>query len=199
MKYIFTSALLFIVVISKAQLQKGAWNIGTSTNAPLNLQLSTNGPGFKSYDFTINPTAGYFLKDRWEIGGGPMLSFSGSRYKDISGTTSLKNRSNSYGISFYTRYYLKKEGRIVPYLTANALYMRTAGHSTDFNGIKTSYRLNEWRIGAGAGLSWFITPKAALFSELNYTGQWGGGSGFTNGLNLKVGFQIYLGKKKEKK
>lgn len=199
MKYFFTAAFVFTAFISSAQLQKGSWNIGTSTNAPFNLQLSSNGPGFKSYNFSFNPTVGYFLQKRWEVGGGPMFSFSGNRYKDISGNTSLKNNKESAGISVYTRYYLKDEGKLLPYLTANTMYLRTSGYSTDLSGLKSKYRLNEWQVGGGAGLNWFITPKASLFTELNYTGNWGGGSGYINGLNLKMGFQIHLGKRKSKR
>ena len=198
MKYIYTFCLLFIAFTSSAQLKKGDWNIGTSTNAPMNLRLSTNGPGFKSYDFTISPSAGYFIKDRWEIGGGPFLSFSGAKFKDELGTIGYKNNKQSLGINLYTRYYLKKEGKVIPYLTANAMYMHSNGNTKDFSGIKSTYKLNEWQAGAGAGVSWFITPKAALFSELTYTGSWGGGMGYTNGLKLSVGFQIYLGKKGSK-
>ena len=198
MRYIYALSLLLNVFTSSAQIKKGDWNIGTSTNAPMNLRLSTNGPGFKSYDFTINPSVGYFIKDRWEIGGGPQLSFSGTKFTDEFGTISYKNNEQSLGINFYTRYYLKKEGKVIPYLTANAMYLHTSGNSKDFSGIKNTYKLNEWQAGAGAGISWFITPKAALFSELTYTGRWGGGMGYTNGLKLSVGFQIYLGEKSNK-
>jgi outer membrane protein W len=198
MKFIYTLSLLLIAFISSAQLKKGDWNIGTSTNAPMNLRLNTNESGFKSYDLVINPSVGYFIKDRWEIGGGPLLSFSGTRFKDQQGTTAYKNNQQSVGLSFYTRYYMKKEGKVLPYLTANAMYMRTSGTTTDFSGIKSQYKLNEWQAGAGAGVSWLITPRAALFSELTYTGNWGGGMGYTNGLKLNVGFQIYLGKKEKK-
>ena len=198
MKYIYTISLLSIAFTSSSQLKKGDWNIGTSTNAPMNLRLSTNGPGFKSYDFIINPSAGYFIKDRWEIGGGPLLSFSGAKFKDEFGTISYKNNKQSLGLNLYTRYYLKKEGKVIPYLTANAMYMHTNGNTKDFSGIKSQYKLNEWQTGAGAGVSWFISPKAALFSELTYTGNWGGGSGYTNGLKLNIGFQIFLGRKEKK-
>jgi hypothetical protein len=199
MKYFITPFLSVIVMTAAAQVQQGTWNIGTSTNAPMNLQLSSNGPGFKSYNFSFNPTAGYFFRNRWEVGGGPVLSFTGSKYKDNFGVTGIKNNQNSFGVNVYSRYYLKSEGKLLPYLTANAMYLRTAGLSTDLSGIKSSYKINEWRVGAGAGLSWFITPKAALFTELTYDGSWGGGMGYTNGLNLKVGFQIYLGRKSGRK
>jgi outer membrane autotransporter protein len=142
---------------------------------------------------------GYFVNNRLEIGGGPMLSFSGARFKDDFGVTTYKNYRQSFGVNFYSRYYLKTEGKLRPYLTGNIMYQRSSGSTTDFAGIKSSYKLNEWRAGAGAGLNWFVSPRAALFSELTYTGKWSGGMGYTSGLNLRVGFQFYFGKKKEKK
>jgi Outer membrane protein beta-barrel domain len=198
MKYVYTFCLLLIAFASSAQIKKGDWNIGTSTNATMNLRLRTNDAGFKSYDFIINPSAGYFIKDRWEIGGGPLLSFSGAKFKDELGTIGYNTNKQSVGLNIYTRYYLKKEGKVIPYLTANAMYMHTNGYTNDFFGTKSTYKFNEWQVGAGAGVSWFIAPKAALFSEFTYTGNWGGGSGYTNGLKLNVGFQIYLNRKGKK-
>lgn len=198
MKYIFTSIVLLVTVTLSAQLKKGDINIGTSTNAPFTFRFDNNNTGLKSYDFTFTPSVGYFLKNRLEIGGGPSLSFTGTKYKGGTSSVSFKSNSQSYGLNFYTRYYLKEQGKLIPYLTANATYLRTSAQSIDPGGLKSSYKFNQWQIGAGAGVSWFITPKAALFSELTYTGNWGGGSGYTNGLKLNVGFQIYLGRKEKK-
>ncbi len=197
MRNTFTLLALFFTTTLSAQLKKGDWNINTTTDAPMNLRLRTNGPGFKSYDFSINPGVGYFLKDRWEIGGGPVVSLNGANYKDQMSGYSLKNRSSSVGLNLFTRYYLKKEGRLVPYLTLGATYLRTTGSTTDYNGIKSNYRLNQWQAGGGAGLSWFVSPKVALFAELTYTGEWGSGSGYTGGLNFKVGIQVFFNRKKK--
>ena len=197
MKKIFTTALSFFTLISNAQIQKGTWSISTSTNAPMNLQLDTYGSKIKTHNFTISPGLGYFIGKRWEIGGDPVISFMGSRVKYPAGD--LKSRSNSYGLNIYTRYYLKTEGKLLPYLTANIQYSRYFSKSIDYgSGTKDSYKGNYWRIGGGAGVSWFITPKAALFSELNYMGRWGDGSGYNSGLTFKVGFQIYFGGKNKK-
>jgi|KBSSwiS6_1023812.scaffolds.fasta_scaffold00824_4 hypothetical protein len=196
MKYIFTSTLVLLIYSANAQLQKNRWTIGT--NVPLNFQFKTNGPGIKSYDFTLNPTAGYFVSDTWEVGGGPIVSFRGSRFKDNLGYTTYKDDNTSVGLNLYSRYYFKKDGTVLPYLTVNATYLRTSGNSIDINGFKTNYRRNERQAGAGVGLSWFLSSRAALFSEFNYTGYWGDGLGYTNGVNLKVGFQLFLGKENKK-
>ncbi|HEV7779629.1 MAG TPA: hypothetical protein VGO58_00105 [Chitinophagaceae bacterium] len=198
MRNTFTLLALFFTVTVSAQLKKGDWNINTSTNAPMNLKLRTNGEGFKSYDFSINPGIGYFLKDRWEIGGGPVLSFEGARYKDQFSGFSFTNRSSSVGFNLYTRYYLKKEGRLIPYLTLNGGYSRTSLNSIDYNGMKSISKFNQWQVGGGAGLSWFVSPKVALFTELTYTRDWGTYMGHTGGLDLKVGIQVFFNRKKEK-
>jgi hypothetical protein len=199
MRKYFTLLTLFIAPIVSAQLKKGDWNINTSTNAPMNLKLRTNGPGFKSYDFSFNPGIGYFVADRWEIGGGPVLSLEGSRFKDQLNGYSFRNSSSSVGLNLYTKYYLKKEGRVVPYLSLNGGYLRSSGHSTNYNGIKSSYNINQWQAGAGAGVSWFLSPRVALTGDLNYIGDWGSGAGYNSGIEFKIGFQFFLNKKKNKK
>jgi outer membrane autotransporter protein len=195
MKYKLVLAALLFTTAASAQLQKGEWTISTGLNAPFNLGLTSNGEGTRSHNFAINPMAGYFIKDQWEVGGGPQLSFSGTRIKDETGKTIFKTNSQSYGINFYTRYYLKKEGKLIPYLTANLGYIRSKGTTTDFAGSSSSFKLNRTTWGAGAGLAWFVGPRSAIFSELTYSGLSGGGSGYTGGVNLRVGFQFFFGRK----
>jgi hypothetical protein len=198
MKPILFILPLFICSAASAQLEKGAWNISTSTNAPFNLKLESNGR-YHSKSFNFTPNVGYMLKNRWEIGGGPVLSFSKARFLDVVGTPSYESHSSSYGLNLYTRYYFKSSGKLVPYLITGIQYMKTSTGTTDFSGIKTNSRYSEWQVYTGAGVNWFIAPRAALFSELTYTGRWGGGNGFTSGLNLNIGFRYFFGRKKDHK
>jgi hypothetical protein len=200
MRTIFTFFLFILSFSVSAQLKQGDWNINTSTNAPMNLKLRSNGPGYRTYDFGVNPNIGYFIKDRWEIGGGPSLTFSGSKYKSGGPAAySFKNNNSEIGLNLYTRYYFKSKGKLVPYLTANISYARGNGSSIDITGVKSKYSYNAWQAGGGVGVSWFIAPKVALFSELTYASSWGSGLGYTDGLNFKIGFQIFLNRKKPKK
>jgi hypothetical protein len=198
MRKFFTPSLLLFCSVACAQLKKGDWNIGTNTNALSNFSLRSSNSGFRSYDFRINPTFGYFVTDRLEIGSGPLLSFSGSRYTYPDNNVISKNNSSSYGLNLYTRYYLKKEGKFVPYLTANIGYVRTNMVSYTSSSNKSRYSYNEWQAGGGIGANWFVGPRAALFTELTYSGLWGNGSGYNRALNLNIGFQIYLTGRKKK-
>ncbi|MBI3140016.1 MAG: porin family protein [Sphingobacteriales bacterium] len=197
MKPILIILPLFISSVASAQLEKGTWNISTSTNAPFNLNLSSR-ERFKSYDFTFTPNIGYMLKDRWEIGGGPVLDFSKVRIKDNLGSTIYNSRNNSFGMNLYTRYYLKSNSKVVPYFVAGIQYLRTSATTRDFSGSTSSAKFHEWNAYGGAGLNWFVGQRSALFSELTYKGAWGNnGNSYTNGLNLNVGFRIFLGQKKK--
>lgn len=195
MKLIFTLPALFITLSLSAQLKQGDWNINTRTNAPMNLRLRSNGEGFKSYEFIINPGVGYFLKDRWEIGGGPLISLSGSNYTDRTSTAFFRNNAYAIGLNLFSRYYFKEEGRVIPYVTVNGGYAKLHGNSRNNYGIRDSYSQHQWNAGGGAGISWFLSSKFALFTELTYSGEWGSGLGYTHGLNFKVGFQLFLNKK----
>lgn len=203
MRKLFTLLCILITISSNAQLKKGDWNINTSTNAPMNLRFrKTNdvySGTYKSLDLGINPGVGYFIADRWEIGGGPAVSIYQTKF--ISpGPNSMLSKSNasSIGLNLFTRYYLKKEGRLRPYLIVSGGYAKLHNKYTSVDGSETRYSSHEWRASAGAGLSWFIAPNVALFSELTYTNVWGNGGGYPSGLDFKIGFQVFLNRKKAK-
>ncbi len=197
MKFICPLLLSGTCFSANAQLKQGDWNFGTSTNAPFNLQLKKNNAGLRSYDFSFHPQFGYMLKDRWEIGGGPVFGFNGSRFKDGSGNTIWQNNSQSVGASLFTRYYFKSSGKLIPYLVAGIQYTHEKGSTIDINSTKYNYSQNLWQLKAGGGLNWFVAPRTALFTELTYTGDWGTGNGYLNGLNLQLGIRFYFGKKKK--
>ncbi len=149
----------------------------------------------KTYDIGINPGIGYFLADRWEIGGGPAVSIGGTRFvQSGSAGYSSKNRASSIGFNLYTRYYLKKEGRIVPYLIVGGGYSKLYNKFTNSLGSDYTTKSHQWQLSAGAGVSWFISPKFALFTELIYNRAWIDG-GHSSGLDFKIGFQVFLNRK----
>jgi hypothetical protein len=76
--------------------------------------------------------------------------------------------------------------------------MKTNTTTTDFTGFKSTTKFSDWTAFGGVGLNWFTGSRTALFTELTYTGGGtGGGNGYTHGLNLNLGFRIFLGKKKK--
>lgn len=198
MKLIYTACLLIITCAASAQLTKGTRTVSTGINTFGNLNFSYNGPSFRSYNFSINPNAGYFIKDRWEIGGGPIIGFSGERIKDgISNQLLVKNNLAQAGLNVFTRFYFKDAGKIIPYAVGHTRYFYEWGSFTNVVATET-YNSSEHHVqlGGGIGAAWFVVPKAALFGEFTATGGLQAISSLTITTNINVGFSILLGGKK---
>lgn len=197
MKFFYTICLLVFTCTAFAQLTKGTRTLSTGINTLGNLNFTYNGPSFRSYNFSINPNFGYFIKDRLEIGGGPIIGFSGERISDgVANQLRLKNNLAQAGLNAYTRFYFKNEGNIVPYGVVNARYFYTWGTLNDaVNNLteKSSDHTFQW--GGGIGAAWFVVPRAALFGEFTANGTLEGLSGLTIITNLNLGFTILLGSK----
>ncbi len=197
MRKILSAALLLTHFTLSAQLQKGTWTVSASSDAPPKFQFRTNSSHAKNYQFSLQPQFGYMLTDQLEAGAGLVFSAYGSSYKYGVPEVMTKNRNTELGAQVFTRYYLKKDGKLIPYLVASLQYSRTTVVNT--NPPAASYRnhYNEWQLRGGAGLNWFAGPRVALFSELTYTGTWGSGYGLSHGVNLNFGVRLFLGKKRK--
>lgn len=197
MRKILSAALLLTHFTLSAQLQKGTWTVSASTDAPPKFQFRSYSNQAKNYQLSLQPQFGYMLTDQLEAGAGLVFAVYGSRYNYGTPDVVTKNRNTQLGAEVFTRYYLKKDGKLIPYLVAGMQYSRTTVVNT--NPPAASYRnhYNEWQFRGGAGLNWFAGPRVALFSELTYTGSWGNGNGYTNGVNLNFGVRLFLGKKRK--
>ncbi|WP_348798977.1 outer membrane beta-barrel protein [Flavobacterium adhaerens] len=115
----------------------------------------TTGDSDNDY-FAINPKFGYFLDNKWAVGGD--LNYSSVSYLPNNGGL---DKSNSFGIGVFARYYFLSLGNLKAYGEAGLGYNNTKldyldGSSDTSNGIKANIDL---------GLNYFFTPRwAATFT-----------------------------------
>lgn len=118
----------------------------------------TTGDSNNDY-FAFTPKVGYFLDEKWAIGG----DFNISSVSYLPNTNNL-DQSNSYGIGIFARYYFLSLGNFKAYGEAGLGYNHTKKEylnntSNMDNGIKANIDL---------GLNYFFTPKwAATFTLAN--------------------------------
>lgn len=115
----------------------------------------TTGDSDNDY-FAITPKFGYFLDNKWAVGGD--LNYSSVSYLPNNGGL---DKSNSFGIGVFARYYFLSLGNLKAYGEAGLGYNNTKldyldGSSDTSNGIKANIDL---------GLNYFFTPRwAATFT-----------------------------------
>ena len=178
-------ALAFFTTNSFAQIQKGNVLVGANL---ANLNLSLGGGG--AFEINLTPKAAFFIQDNVAIGGYVNLDLQTAKG---SGTYT------NYGVGALGRYYINdpkvemlKHGRI--FFEGN---VGISGINTGVGDSKTT--TNGLGLGIGPGYAYFITPNIGLETLLKYNGTVGFGSqAYRSGLNLNVGFQIYLPQSKAK-
>jgi hypothetical protein len=171
---------LFFGSTATAQTQKGNLMVGSEiTDFGFNFQKEST-----IFHFDLNPKLAYFVQD--DLALGAYVRF-GIETTDGNGT------NVNYGIGALARYYVRDQNvrklefskRVRFFGEANAGF----GGSNPANGAST----NGIELGAGPGLSYFITPNVALDALLKYNVIIGGGNSTTShNLNFGLGFQIFL-------
>ncbi|MBP8239774.1 MAG: hypothetical protein KAX50_07425 [Saprospiraceae bacterium] len=170
-KSILLSALFGVFFLSlSGQPAQGTWMLGGDARFQSNI-----GGGIST--LTLSPRAGYFVTDRLALGMGSGL---------FAGRTDFVNYSG-VSVSPFARYYfpLKK--------TKLSLLLETGGSfdAFRFNG-ETS---NTWRIQAGGGINYFLTPEFALEAMLGAGRVFPKiGEDFTE-TDFRIGFQVFLPRK----
>lgn len=151
-------------------IQRGNWMIGGALGG---LGYSFEG---KAFNINIEPSAAYFVSDGIAIGA-----------KLIGGFTAVSGMDNEwrYGIAPTIRYFFP-EGSSA---TGRFFTQGDIGISGSSVGSDVSLLL-----GAGVGYAHFITESVALEATLGYRYNKANIStaGSTSGLNVGLGFQIYL-------
>lgn len=168
--------LLFAGFTANAQLSESDVMIGANV-ANLDFQFD------EKTDLSISPKAMWFIKDGLALGG--YVNFGVEHPHGADGNIF------KYGIGPLARYYvlssdlnLLKQTRF--FLEANV------GFEGSNNTISDS-DTNGLGFGVGPGITYFITNNIGLEAMLKYNGLVGFGSEtYKNGLNLSIGFQIYL-------
>lgn len=174
MKKLFLAGAVALFGMANAQLSEGNWMVGGSV-----ADLTFTNP----INLTINPKAGYFVKNNWAVGAETKVVIQG-------------NNAN-IDLGAFTRYYFSENE--ITTLTNNGRFF--AEGSVGFSGINQAKgaTTNGVGLGIGAGYAYFLTPNVALEGMLKLNGVAGGGNQNFNGkVNLGVGFQIYLPNAKAK-
>lgn len=194
-RIVIVLALAMISSGAFAQFNKGRYLVGGSlrldTYTSKTKSGSTTTKGGNSTDFTLSPSAGYFVIDNLAVGASLDFGASSTKYTGSSG----KSSSTSIGLSPFVRYYLSQgiffQGQ-VGFGSQNSK-SPTGGGTTS----TTKYSTSNWSLGAG--YAYFLNDFVAVEPMIGY----GSNSQKTTsgpdvkysqpGLFIKVGFQVYLG------
>lgn len=163
---------------STAQTEKGNLMLGTQLgNITGNFGKNSN-----TFDFNVNPSFAYFIKNNLAIGA--MLDLGLSTGKD-------KSTVFTYGLGPWARYYFPFPEELRFSQHAAFFLDGFAG----FQGFSQNHggSTNGLGINVGPGMSYFLTPNIALDATLKYNLILGFGSATTqNRVGLNIGFQIFI-------
>lgn len=155
-KVILSAVALLAITFANAQ-DNGAKDFGFSQGDVLvegNLGFGSRNnknTDTKTNSFSFTPKAGYFLTDKIAVGA--QLGF-GSDKREIAGIDTEK--SSNFGVGVFGRYYFLDLGqRFKTYAEANVGFGSEKDRLAD---IKT----NEFGIGAGIGINYFVTERIVL-------------------------------------
>lgn len=140
--------LAFCAPISNAvELLQGTQELGIQGS--LDLDYVDN------YLFTINTSYGYFIYDKWELGG------------VLDGSFSENNKS--FNIGAFTEYNFTNQSSWVPYLGAAAQFATVSFDGGKFSEIDIdSEDVTALNIKMAGGVKYFVNPHVAISAEVNY-------------------------------
>jgi len=165
--------------VGNAQIQRGNVMVGGDI-ADFDLGFGDN----STFTMDINPKAAWFIKDNTAVGAYVRLGLQ---------TATGNGTQVGYGVGALARQYVN--GNALSVLRHTRLFFEGNVGIEGENASKSSTNksTNGLGLGIGPGLAYFITPNIGLEGLLKYNGIYGFGSeGAQNGLNLNIGFQIYL-------
>ena len=118
--FYLTTLLLSLCIAANAQTEKGTININGHFGSNSGAHYFTVPNGLvKSFSMKLNPNVGYFVKNNWEVGAGLSYGLLRARYTNVMPENVERDRSNSFGLQAYSKYYFGK-GSVKPYLTLEA-------------------------------------------------------------------------------
>jgi hypothetical protein len=209
--------LLFISLLSTAQLRKGQWMVGGTADFAHTVNDYT-GTGFdqhlKQTGYNFFPEAGYFFMNRFVAG--LRVNVSDSKTKDErSGINPLytfesfgETTVSGIGIGAFVRYYLlKPKNKFNAFAEAayshsseksKAIMRQTSQYSGGFptyseSRAEAKYNINYYSLMVGPVL--LISPKVSFELSLGYTlGKVTKQDQTIDRIAVGTGFQVYLGK-----
>lgn len=150
-----------------AQTEKGDWLVG----GLLNLNTAKN-----NTTFTFSPNAGYFILNKFAIGGN--LVFSYEKLGDL--------KINTFGIGPIVRYYFTDE-KVRPFFAGDMTFEKRKFETSAGSNTEDAFG---WFLGGGA--AFFINENIAVDAILGYAHSKVSDEEGSGGLRLRVGFQVYL-------
>ncbi len=170
-KYLYLISFLFSCITLNAQTDKGDWMVGG------NLAFNT-AKNNTSIQFT--PQAGYFFAKNFVMGGQLSVAYT------EQGSVHLTD----FGIGPFARYYFG-ETKARPFFAGDMSFIS--------NRVRTSQTTNAsatafgWFLGAGA--SFFVNDNVAVDGVLGYRRTKYENENGSGGLNLRIGFQVFLSRR----
>lgn len=164
--------LVSVAVAVSAQTEQGNFLVGGNLNF---------NSAKEDRNITIAPSAGYFFIDNFAAGANVLLSFDKEKLK----------RTTEVEIGPFARYYFGTMN-IRPFAHANIGFTtektKTSGLPSGPSATGSNYFL-------GGGLAAFINRNVALEGLLGYRHTSFKNTAGSGGVNLRVGFQVYLSKR----
>ena len=177
-----------------AQFEKGNKMVGGSFGLSFTTDKTKNdGTTYTNgqyVSFALDPQAGYFVIDNLAVGA--TLGFSTDTWKEDD--SDYKTVDNEISIQPFARYYLPQrvffQGNFIAGSAKNKI---TDNGTTD----ETKYGVSGWSLSAG--YAFLLNDHVAIEPQLGYSNKGyknkeNDVKSLDNGLFIRVGFQIYLGK-----
>lgn len=182
-KLVFLMAL-FCSLTAHAQLpSQGSWLVGAEVGE---LEAGWGRTNVRRSSISLTPLAGYFITNRFVLGAGIPL---GASSYELGGQ---RTNTSIVGIEPFFRYYLNDQ-QLRPYLTGGLGFVN---QSSRINEGPTS-TTRSFSGNLGLGLGYFISRNVSFDGVLRYqytNDETGPVTANTNGINLKAGFSIFLGR-----
>ncbi len=144
MGVILTGALLSPATMAAVNLPMGTQE--------LSLQGSLDLDYVDDYLFVLNTSYGYFIRDKWEVGG--ILD------------ASLSKSAKQFQFGAFTEYNFTNQSQWVPYIGLAAQVANLSGDDDDLDFDFSSATALNMRFSGG--IKYFINPKVAISAEVNY-------------------------------
>ncbi|MEO5996567.1 MAG: outer membrane beta-barrel protein [Chitinophagaceae bacterium] len=161
--------LLFLSLGVNAQTEKGSWLVGGNVG----LNTATN-----DTRVTFSPSAGYFFMKN--LAGGINVTLD---YSKIS-----NSKTTAWGVGPFGRYYLGTMN-VRPFAHADVSFQ---SNKTENSSGSDTYNSTQYFLGAGVAA--FINRNVSIEGLAGYKHTAIQDLNGTGGFNLRIGFQVYLGR-----
>jgi opacity protein-like surface antigen len=202
--YIF--CLFMLSLSALAQIPKGSSMIGGSISGSYQKATPTYGDAERTTSIDLRPNYGLFVINNLCVGIGAGFGFSKVVRETQGYTPEATDKTTTLSVGPFVRYYVPITQKL--YAFADASYGWNWVHFDSNHrdnslgqGAMTKERTSTW--GLGAGISYFMTPNAALELGLGYTHDHRketetdfppASNDKTGTLGLSIGFNIFLRK-----